>query len=65
MKSHFKDIIFINSDNDPWGCTDVQGRIMFDHLGGTQVIVHEGHMGSTTHKQPYKEFPLLLKLIEE
>jgi hypothetical protein len=32
---------------------------MFDHLGGTQIIKHgEGHMGSDTFKQPYKEFPL-------
>ena len=65
MKPHAKDIIFINSDNDPWGCNDVQGRIMFDNLGGTQIIRHEGHMGSTTHKQPYKEFPLLTQLIAE
>jgi len=64
IKSHAKEFIFINSDNDPWDCTDVQGRIMFDHLGGTQIILHgEGHMGSTTYKQPYKEFPLLTKLI--
>lgn len=65
IKSHVKDITFINSDNDPWECTDVQGRIMFDHLGGTQIILHgEGHMGSGTFKQPYKEFPLVAKLID-
>lgn len=56
--------IFINSDNDPWTCDDTQGRIMFDKLGGMQIILHEGHMGSNYHKQPYKEFPLLLKLID-
>jgi len=38
---------------------------MFDHLGGMQIIRHEGHMGSTTHKQSYKEFPLLTQLIAE
>jgi hypothetical protein len=60
-----KDIIFINSDNDPWECTDIQGRIMFDHLGGTQIVLHgEGHMGSGTFKQPYKDFPLVAKLID-
>lgn len=59
-----RQFIFINSDNDPWTCDDKQGRIMFDNLGGMQIILHEGHMGSTTHKQPYKEFPLLLKLID-
>jgi uncharacterized protein len=65
IKKNVKDIVFINSDNDPWGCNDTEGRFMFDHLGGTQIILHgEGHMGSDTFKQPYKEFPLLVKLIE-
>ena len=64
IKENVSDIIFINSDNDPWGCNDIQGRIMFDKLGGTQIIRHgEGHMGSTTYHQPYKEFPFLAKLI--
>ncbi len=64
IKQNAQDIIFINSDNDPWECDDKQGRIMLDKLGGTQIIRKgEGHMGSTTHKQPYKEFPLLIKLI--
>lgn len=56
--------IFINSDDDPWTCDDKQGRIMFDHLGGVQIILHEGHMGSSYFNQPYKEFPLILKLID-
>ncbi|MBI2514694.1 alpha/beta hydrolase [Candidatus Wolfebacteria bacterium] len=65
IKNHAQDFVFINSDNDPWGCDDKQGKIMFDKLGGTFIIRHgEGHMGSATHKQPYKKFPLLLKLIE-
>ena len=65
IKSHVENIFFINSDNDPWGCTDVEGRYMFDHLGGTLIIKHgEGHMGSDFYKQPYREFPLLVKLIE-
>lgn len=63
IKTHVKDIYFINSTNDPWGCNDKQGRIMFDHLGGTQIIKNDGHFGSTTHHQPYKEFPLLERLI--
>lgn len=65
IREHLQDIIFINSDNDPWGCDDKQGRIMFDNLGGTLIIKHEGHMGSTTYNQPYREFPLLLKLIAD
>jgi uncharacterized protein len=65
IAGNVKELFFINSDNDPWGCNDVEGRYMLDHLGGTLIIKHgEGHMGSDTFKQPYKEFPLLVKLIE-
>lgn len=63
IKGKAEEFIFINSDNDLWQCDDKQGRIMFDKLGGTLIIRHEGHMGSTTHNQPYKEFSLLAKLI--
>lgn len=63
IKPKCEKFIFINSDNDPWTCDDKQGRIMFDNLGGMQIILHEGHMGSNYYNQPYKEFPLLLKLI--
>ncbi len=64
MKQNVGEIIFINSDNDPWGCDDKQGRIMMDHLGGTLIIKHgEGHMGTTTYNQPYKEFPLVVTLV--
>lgn len=66
IKSNCKDLIFINSDNDPWGCDDTQGRKMFNNLGGTLIIRHkEGHMGSSKFNQEYKEFPFLLKLIKE
>lgn len=65
IKKNVKDIIFINSNNDPWGCDDKEGLLLFKHLGGT-LIIHEGegHMGSDTFKQPYKTFPLLEKLLE-
>lgn len=64
IRSHIRDIIFVNSDNDPWGADDKKGREMLDHLGGTQIILHgEGHMGSDKFHQPYKEFPFLLKLV--
>jgi len=66
IKGKYKQIIFINSDNDPWGCNDQQGKIMLDNLGGVLIIPKgEGHMGSTTNKQPYKKFPLLIKLISD
>lgn len=64
IKSHVQDLIFINSDDDPWGCNDQAGRVMFDHLGGTFINPHgQGHMGSDAYNQPYQQFPLLLKLI--
>lgn len=64
IKRNVKDIIFINSDKDPWGCDDKEGYYMFKNLGGTLIIRHgEGHMGSYIFKQPYKEFPLLEKLL--
>ncbi|MFA6389715.1 MAG: alpha/beta hydrolase [Patescibacteria group bacterium] len=63
IKEKAGEFIFINSDNDPWGCDDKQGKIMQEHLGGRLIIRHDGHMGSTTYNQPYKEFPLLLELI--
>lgn len=58
------EFVFINSDNDPWECTDAQGKIMADNLGGQLIIMHDGHMGSQTHSQLYKEFPLILELIK-
>lgn len=64
IKQNVEDIIFINSDNDPWGCDDKQGRKMFDKLGGTLIINKEGHMGSDRFNQPYKKFPLLISLVK-
>lgn len=65
IRSHVEDIVFINSDNDPWGCDDKQGKKMFNKLGGTLIIRHgEGHMGSDSFNQPYKKFPLLITLID-
>lgn len=65
IKQNADDFVFINSVNDPWGCDDEQGRIIFDHLGGTQIIRNDGHFGSTTYNQPYLTFPLLKSLILE
>jgi len=65
IKDTCDDFIFINSDDDPWGIDDKSGRELFNHLGGMQIILHgQGHMGSNKFKQPYKEFPLLVKLID-
>lgn len=63
IKFHCKEFVFINSDNDPWGCDDEQGRFMMDKLGGTQIIVKDaGHMGSEKFNQTYQKFPLVAKL---
>jgi len=64
IKHNVRDLIFINSDNDPWGCDDLEGRYMQEHLGGTLIVNKgEGHMGSDSFHQPYREFPLLEELL--
>lgn len=64
IRQHCAGFVFINSDNDPWGCNDKQGRAMREKLGGKLLVLNgEGHFGSDTFKQPYKEFPLLLELL--
>ncbi len=63
IKQNVKDIIFINSVNDPWGCDAKQGGVMFDKLGGTQIIRNDGHFGSTAYNQPYPDFLLLKALV--
>ena len=65
IKKNVRDIVFINSSDDPWGCNDKEGLDLFNHLGGTLIIREgEGHMGSDSFKQPYRTFPLLEKLLE-
>lgn len=63
IKKTAREFYFVNAINDPWGCNDTEGRYLFDQLGGTLIINNEGHMGSDSFKQPYKEFPFLVKLI--
>lgn len=62
IKSHTKDIFFINSINDPYDCDDTQGRAMFDKLGGTLIIKDEGHFGSEFEE--IDSFEFLQKLID-
>lgn len=64
IKKHCKEFIYLNSDNDPWGCDVGEGTYMQTNLGGKLIVMEgEGHMGSDTFKQPYKEFPFLLELV--
>lgn len=65
IRANARDIIYINSNDDPWGCDDMQGRLMLEQFGGTLVLPSgQGHFGSETYGQPYTTFPLLLKLID-
>ena len=61
IRSHVRDIYFINSREDPYGCDDRQGRAMFERLGGTQIVRDDGHFGD--YNQPYESFALLDRLI--
>ena len=62
IKAHSRDLYFINSRHDPYGCDDAQGRAMFERLGGTQIVRDDGHFGD--YNQPYPTFELLDKLID-
>jgi uncharacterized protein len=61
IRAHARDFVFINSVKDPYGCDEMQGRAMFDRLGGTQVIRDDGHFGD--YNQPFPTFELVDRLI--
>jgi uncharacterized protein len=61
IRSHVRDIYFVNSRKDPYGCDEHQGRAMFERLGGTQIVRDDGHFGD--HDQPYGSFELLDRII--
>lgn len=46
--SHVRDLVFLNSVEDEFGCDADQGRAMFDRLGGTLVVRDDGHFTSDT-----------------
>ncbi|MEO5651983.1 MAG: alpha/beta hydrolase [Marmoricola sp.] len=62
IRGNVRDLYFINSSVDPYGCDDKQGRAMFERLGGTQIIRDDGHFGDIG--QPYESFELLDRLID-
>jgi predicted alpha/beta hydrolase family esterase len=64
IKPKVDEFIFINSDNDPWKCTDDQARIAAQALESPLIVnFGQGHMGSGTFNQPYREFGLLKRLL--
>jgi predicted alpha/beta hydrolase family esterase len=65
IKQVAHEIILINSDNDPWGCDDKQAKPIPDKLKARLIVATgQGHMGSSTYNQPYKEFDLLKQLLK-
>jgi len=66
IAGNVEDFIIINSDNDPWGCNDKEGRFILDNIEKGKLIIAkgEGHMGSRDYNQPYLEFPFLLDIIK-
>ena len=64
LKKKAAEYILINSDNDPWGCNDIQARKASLKLEATLIVPSGlGHMGSISFNQPMKEFGLVKRLI--
>lgn len=64
IKAATKEIILINSDNDPWKCDDKQAWPVAEKLGAKFILAEgQGHMGSDSFNQPYREFLVLKDLI--
>lgn len=64
IKANAKEIYLLNSDNDPWGCNDQQARLAAEKLDAPLIVMFgQGHMGTGSFNQPYKEFPLVKKLL--
>lgn len=64
IMSAANEIVLINSDNDPWSCNDTQARPMAEALSAKFIIAPgQGHMGSLSFQQPYREFSLLKELL--
>lgn len=60
IKQNASEYILINSDNDPWGCDDKQARPAAEKLGAKFIFAKgQGHMGSGSYNQPYREFKTL------
>ena len=60
IRTAAQQFVFINSDNDPWGCTAERAKLVADELDGQLIVATgQGHMGSTSFNQPMPELPLL------
>jgi predicted alpha/beta hydrolase family esterase len=64
IKNKANEFVVVNSDNDPWGCNYKQAMPVAKALSATFVLaLGQGHMGSTSFEQPYREFPILKDLL--
>lgn len=64
IRKNASEIILINSDDDPRGCTDTQAHPITEHLGAQFVLAKwMGHMGSLTFNDPCTQLQLLLKYV--
>ena len=64
IKLHCQKFVFIHSDNDPY-CPLSDAKFLSDKLGGKLVVEPgQGHFNLETGPQ-YKQFSLLLELIEK
>ena len=61
IRAHARELYFVNSRVDPYGCDEHQGRALLERLGGTQIVRDDGHFGD--YNQAYDEFPLVDRLI--
>lgn len=65
IKKSCNNFYFICSDNDKYQCGVDQAKIMQEHLGGELVFKKgEGHFNLEKGSE-YKQFPLLVELIEK
>ncbi len=61
IRAHARDLYFVNSVRDPYGCDAEQGRRLLDRLGGTLIVRPQGHFGDAD--DPHPTFELLDRLI--
>ncbi|EKP96993.1 alpha/beta hydrolase [Lacticaseibacillus paracasei] len=58
IKNNSNEFYMFNSFNDPFNCNEKQGKILFDHLGGTLILKNDGHFTQ-------KHQPLLTSLLKQ
>jgi predicted alpha/beta hydrolase family esterase len=61
IKNQAKQFVLINSTRDPWSCNKHESDIMFEKLGGIQILVDgDSHFGSDAFNDPCPHLPIIL-----